>query len=142
MKKTPLGSLVILFLTDFTLGWRLVYAEISLLAWCGVVVALLLLAAALTAPLSNTKSLILRWFRSDAGAFLSILTTAFFSVILVAWLHLFASGLVLFSAGALARLDIQTSGLKKWQAFSLLSSVSLMGLALGCAAKFFIFNQP
>jgi hypothetical protein len=64
---------------------------------------------------------------------MSIIISALLAVIVVTWLHLFATGLVLFSAGALARLDIQMSGLKKWGAFGVLATVSLTGLGLGGA---------
>lgn len=111
------------------------------MGWIFAIIAALFLAAGLTAPLTNAKTLIFRWFRTDVGAFISILTGAFFSVVVVAWLHLFATGLVLLSAGALARLDIQTSGFKKWQSFWLLTIVSLTGLWFGGFANLFFQNS-
>ena len=136
MKKIPWSSLAILFVTYSTFGWTLSNSDTNLTVWIFAVVAVLLLSGILTAPLTNAKTLIFRWFRTDVGAFLSIITTAFFAVVVVAWLHLFATGLVLLSAGALARLDIQTSGFKKWQGFWILTVVSLAGLGFGGAARF------
>ena len=135
VKKFPWSSLAILFVTYSTFGWNLSSSEVSLIDWILAVVTTFFLAAALTAPLAHAKTLVFRWFRTDVGAFISILTAAFFSVVVVAWLHLFATGLVLISAGALARLDIQTSGFKKWPAFWIMTIISLTGLGFGGAAK-------
>ncbi|HLO52191.1 MAG TPA: hypothetical protein VK211_27575 [Kamptonema sp.] len=140
MKKIPWSSLAILFVTYSTFGWNLSSADIRVINWILAVVTVFALAAALTAPLANAKTLIFRWFRTDVGAFISIITAAFFAVVVVAWLHLFATGLVLLSAGALARLDIQTLGFKKWQAFWILSIVSIAGLGFGGAVKLYFSN--
>jgi hypothetical protein len=49
----------------------------------------------------------------------------------LAWIEVFIRILVLIAAGALARLDLQTAGYSRWQAFGILFSVSLIGFALG-----------
>ncbi|MDQ2096867.1 MAG: hypothetical protein QQW96_04385 [Tychonema bourrellyi B0820] len=77
----------------------------------------------------------MRWLSTDMGAFLSIIVCSFIAVIVVTWLHLFTTCLVLVSAGALARLDIQVSGFKKWQSFGILATISLTGLGLGGAIE-------
>lgn len=69
---------------------------------------------------------------------MSIILSALLAVIIVTWLHLFATALVLTSAGALARLDIQMSGFKKWSAFGLLTAVSLTGLGFGGAIEYLL----
>jgi len=131
VKKFPWSSLAILFVTNCTFGWNLSSADVPLIAWIFAILAILVLAAGLTAPLTNAKTLIFRWFRTDVGAFIAIITAAFFAVVVVAWLHFFATGLVLLSAGTLARIDLQTSSFKKWQAFWILIVVSLLGLWFG-----------
>ncbi len=70
------------------------------------------------------------------GAFISIILGGFVAVVVIAWLHLFATCLVLISAGALARLDIQISGWKNWRAFAVLATISLTGVGLGGAIEF------
>lgn len=137
VKKLPWSSLAILFVTYSTFGWNLSKSDAHLTVWFLAVVAIFVLSGVLTAPLNHTKTLIFRWFRTDVGAFISIITTAFFAVVVVAWLHLFATGLILLSAGSLARLDIQTSGFQKWQAFWILTVVSLTGLGFGGVAKLY-----
>ncbi len=136
MKKNSLISLTLLFVTYFILGWKLSEFDVSPhLAWFLAVASILLLAAGLSFPLKNIKSLIMRWFSSDMGAFISIILGAFVAVIVVAWLHLFATCLVLISAAALARLDIQISGWKTWRAFVVLATISLTGVGLGGAIE-------
>lgn len=135
MKKIPWNSLAILFVTYSSFGWTLSKSTLPLVSWIFPIGAVFLLSAILTAPLKNSKRLIFSWFKTDIGAFLSIVTTAFFAVVVFVWLHIFATALILLSAGALARLDIQTLGFKKWQAFGILSLVSLAGLACGVGAQ-------
>ncbi len=120
MRKNSWVSLTLLFVTYFTFGWKLSAFDVPLpIAWL---------------------FLINRWLKTDTGAFMSIILSALLAVIVVTWLHLFATGLVLISAGALARLDIQMSGLKKWGAFGVLAAVSLTGLGLGGALDILLKN--
>lgn len=139
MRKNSWVSLTLLFVTYFTLGWKLSAFEIPLaIAWLSSVAAVLLLTLVLSFPLRDTRTLISRWFKTDTGAFMSIILSALLAVIVVTWLHLFATALVLFSAGSLARLDIQMCGFKKWGAFGVLAAVSLTGLGLGGALDLFL----
>lgn len=140
-KKIPWSSLAILIVTYATFGWTVAASQPSLFAWPLAVAGIFLLASVLTAPLTNSKKLIQQWFKSDVGAFMSIVLAALLAVVVVTWLHLFATGLVLFSAGALTRLDIQTSGFKKTQAFWILAVVSLIGLGIGATLNFLLFNK-
>jgi hypothetical protein len=132
MRKDFWVSLSLLFMAYFVLGWKLSAFEAPLKISVPVsVTCILLLCIAFSFPLKDIKALIMKWFSTDMGAFISIISAAFVAVIVVTWLHLFATCLVLISAAALARLDLQLSGYKKWQAFSLLTAVSLTGLGLG-----------
>lgn len=137
MKKNSWVSLTLLFVTYFTLGWKLSEFDVPPhLTWFLALGSILVLTVALSFPLRDIKALILRWFSSDLGAFISIIVGAFVAVVVFAWLHLFATCLVLISAVALARLDIQISGWKNWRAFAVLASISLSGVALGGALEF------
>jgi len=139
MKKNSWLSLTLLFVTYFTFGWKLSEFDVPPhLTWFLALASILVLAIALSFPLKDTKSLIMRWFSSDIGAFLSIILGAFVAVVVVAWLHLFATCLVLISAGALARLDLQISGWKNWRAFAVLATISLTGVGLGGAIEFLL----
>ncbi|MEG3848780.1 hypothetical protein QT971_15600 [Microcoleus sp. herbarium19] len=137
MKKKTWVSLTLLFVTYFVFGWKLSGFEVPLhLTWLLAVASILLLAVTLSFPLTNTKALIMQWFSSDFGAFISIIVGAFVAVVVVAWMHLFATCLVLISAAALARLDLQLSGWKNGRAFAVLATISLTGLVLGATLDF------
>ena len=138
MKKNSWLSLTLLFVTYFTLGWKLSQFDIPPhLTWFLAIAAVLVLAMVLSFPLRDTKTAIRQWFSSDYGAFISIILGALVAVIVVTWLHLFATALVLISAGTLARLDIQLSGWTNWRAFAVLATISLTGVGLGGAIEFF-----
>ena len=137
MKKNSWVSLTLLFVTYFTFGWKLSEFDVPPhLTWFLAIASILVFAVALSFPLRDIKALIMRWFSSDLGAFLSIIVGALVAVVVFAWMHLFATCLLLISAGALARLDIQISGWKNWRAFAVLASISLTGVGLGGAIEF------
>ena len=137
MRKNSWLSLTLLFTTYFIFGWKLSEFDIPPhLTWFFAVAAIFVLAVALSFPLKNTKKWIMRWISTDAGAFISIILGAFLAVIVVTWMHLFVTGLVLISAGTLARLDIQIFGHQRWRTFWVLAAVSLSGLGLGGYLEF------
>lgn len=137
MKRNSWLSLTLLFVTYFIFGWKLSEFDIPPhLTWFLAVAAILVLAIALSFPLKDTKTWFIRWISSDAGAFISIIVGAFLAVIVVTWLHLFVTVLVLTSAGALARLDIQMFGHQRWRTFGILAAISMTGLGLGGSLEF------
>ncbi|MEG4105402.1 hypothetical protein [Microcoleus sp. S13_C5] len=137
MKKNSWVSLTLLFVTYFAFGWQLSEFDVPPhMTWFLAIASILVLAVALSFPLRDIKSLIVRWFSSDIGAFISIIVGAFVAVVVFTWLHLFATCLLLISAGALARLDIQISGWKSWRSFVVLITISLAGVGLGGAIEF------
>ena len=137
MKKKSWVSLTLLFVTYFTFGWKLSEFDVPPhQAWFLALASILLLDIFLSFPMRKTKALIRGWFSSDIGAFLAIIVGAFVAVVVFAWLHLFATSLLLISAGVLARLDIQISGWKNWRAFVVLTTLSLGGVGLGGAIEF------
>ena len=137
MKKNSWVSLTLLFVTYFTFGWKLSEFEVPPhQPWFVALASILVLDIFLSFPMRKTKALIRGWFSSDIGAFLAITVGAFVAVVVFAWLHLFATSLLLISAGVLARLDIQISGWKNWRAFIVLTTISLGGVGLGGAIEF------
>ena len=139
MKKNSWVSLTLLFVTYFTFGWTLSEFDVPPhQTWFLALASIFVLAIVLSFPMRNTKALIMGWFSSDMGAFLSIIVGAFLAVVVFAWLHLFATGLLLISAAALARLDIQISGGKSWRAFVVLTTISLAGVGLGGAIELWL----
>ena len=150
VKKLPWASLFLLVFTYGVFGWlisaeerklehTLVWpegahaslSELSWLLWAMGAVYILLIALALTAPFTLIRNFYSSWLKSDTKAFASVIIGAFFSVIILRWIDVFIRILVLISASALVRLDLQTAGYSKWQAFGILLLISLTGFSLG-----------
>ncbi len=97
-------------------------------------VYVLLIALALTAPLTLIQTVYSSWLSSDTRALLSVILGAFVAVIVIRWIQIFIRILVVLSAGALVRLDLQVSGYRGWQAFGIIGAFSLIGYSLGIIA--------
>jgi hypothetical protein len=131
VKKLPWASLLLLLFTYGVFGWLVSAGEKSWLLWLMGAVYISLITLALTAPFTTMRSFYGSWLQSDTRAFLSVIVGALFAAIVLAWIEVFIRILVLIAAGALARLDLQTAGYSRWQAFGILVSVSMIGFALG-----------
>lgn len=71
------------------------------------------------------------WLKSDIGYFSVVLLGAFSIALILVWFHVFEYILLVLAAELLARLDLQTAGLNRWEALLVLLTVSLSGLAIG-----------
>lgn len=134
VKKLPWLTLLILFFTNSVFGWLLSasdFSEFSWVVWLLGAVYIVLIALALAAPLTLIQNFFGSWLQSDTRAFFSVIIGAFLAVIILCWLEIFVRILVLLSAGALARLDLQTAGYGEWQSFGILAGFSLIGFGLG-----------
>lgn len=130
LKKIPWLSLTLLLITYSALGW-LVYASESL--WYVLLSAALVILSAeiLAAPVSLFRNLVTSALRSDTVAFVFVFTLAFAITVLLSWIYIVVRALILIAAELLAKLDLQTNGFTPWQAFWILSGVSLVGFGLG-----------
>ncbi|MBW4469766.1 MAG: hypothetical protein KME45_05105 [Stenomitos rutilans HA7619-LM2] len=82
-------------------------------------------------PLTSFNRFITRWFQSDTVAFLAVCVIAGLIVCILFWLQLFLHISTILASEALARIDLQTLGLSKLQAFWILVLLSLVGLGIG-----------
>ncbi len=131
-KKLPWVSLVLLLATYDVLGWLLsANPNASWIVWVGAGSVALLIAAALTSALPLVRDLIGFTLESDVRAFVVVTIAAFLSVFLITWINASARALIMISAESLARLELQIAGFNQWQAFGILSTLSLAGLGLG-----------
>lgn len=135
VKRLPWLSLLLLVLTYGVFGWLIAASDKSWMLWLMGAGYTLLIASALTAPWALLKGFYASFLESDSRAFVSVIVGAFLAVIIITWLGVFVRILVLISASALARLDLQTAGYNKWQAFGLLLVVALAGFGLGILTK-------
>lgn len=135
MKKLPWTSLLLVLCTYSVFGWLLTASDSSGLSWLMGATYTLLITAALTAPWELLKGFYANFLQSDSRAFVSVIVGSFLAVVVIRWIDIFFRILVLISASALARLDLQTESCNKWQAFGILLVVSLTGFGLGILAK-------
>jgi Na+/phosphate symporter len=151
VKKLPWASLFLFLFTYGVFGWLIStetridgLAEISALSgslWL-IGSVILLGALTLTAPFKIIQVFYTSWLKSDTRAFLSVIIGAFIAVIIVSSIEISIRILVLLSAGALVRIDLQTSGYSKWQAFTILVVVSIIGFSLGVIAHQLLYPKP
>lgn len=119
-------------------GWLVSILGLPWILWIGAALLVVVLALFLTSMMSGPKNIVVRLFQSDASIFAFVAAIAFFSVLIVAWIHFFAQLLVLLAAEILARLEIQGLKFREWQAFSLLTLTSMTGLGIGIAGYYFL----
>ncbi|MGC1396786.1 MAG: hypothetical protein WA828_21195 [Coleofasciculaceae cyanobacterium] len=145
VKKLPLATFSLLLFSYGVFGWLVAsdaqrnglktLSDLSRVLWIEAVV-ILILALSLAAPFKLIQKFYTGWLKSDTRAFLAVIFGAFLAVMILYWIETFAHILVLLSAGALVRLDLQTMGYSKWQSFGILVFVSLIGFGLGVILKF------
>jgi len=141
-KKLPWVSLLILLVTYTIFGWLLTAIHNDpWVIWLAAAATVLLIAAALTSALPVVKDLVGFTLKSDLRAFTVVTVAAFLTVFIVTWFSEFTHALILMSAESLARLELQTSRFTQWQAFWILSIVSLAGLGLGWVAHTLIYSH-
>lgn len=152
VNNSHLLSLLLLFIAYMSLGWVLYTTTIrwglcngelfglsfsfKCKWWVLILTAalILLLAETLAAPLSNLRKFISMAFQSDTRAFMALISLAFFTALLVIWIHFVAYFILLVTTALLARLDMVILGFKDWQAFFTLAIVSLSGFLAGWIA--------
>jgi hypothetical protein len=150
VNKLPLASLSLLLFAYGVFGWLVALdaqkdnlttlSGISSVLWLDGAI-ILLLALSLAAPFKLIQNFYTSWMKSDTKAFFAVIFGAFFAVVILHWVDVFAHILVLLSAGALVRLDLQTAGYTKWQAFGVLVFVSLVGFGLGFIGHQLVLHQ-
>nr|WP_290221687.1 hypothetical protein [Trichocoleus desertorum] len=136
--KLPWLSLAFLVAAYCTFGWFLYAPDDSGLNLLFAAVFALTVAGLLTAPERSLRSRFFTWSVSSVGRFVLVLCSASLTAIVLYMAHVFIHILVTISAGMLVRLDMQTAGLQQWQAFWVLSTVSLIGLEIGWILNYYI----
>jgi hypothetical protein len=138
VKKLPWASLLLLLFTYGLFGWLISATEQSIWLWLMGAPYILLIALALAAPFTLMRTFYTSWLKSDTRAFLSVILGAFVAVLIITWIAVFVRILVLLSASALVRLDLQTAGYNEWQSFWILVIGSVIGFGLGVLTQYLI----
>ncbi|WP_072620954.1 hypothetical protein [Spirulina major] len=138
--RLPVLSLFILWLIYAVFGWILAEATSRLLIWELAAVLIVLMALLFTAPSNMVRNVLTGLIQSDSRAFVSVIILAFAVVILGTWFTIFIRLLVLFAAGALARLELQRLGYGEWVSFGLIVCVSLLGFGMGLGSHYYLVS--
>lgn len=142
MKKFPWLSLALLLTAYTTFSWFfthtfaqfLTFSAATLLAWGLILSFTLLQALLLTTLFDGLRLMFGRWLRSDVGYFTLIIVLSLSVTIALIGLRVTGYVVVLVAAEVLARLDLQDARFSRLQAFTVLSIISLAGLAIGLMA--------
>lgn len=109
--------------------------------WSSIISAAILgvfLALMLMSPLTNSEKILIKWFRSDTIAFLSLLMLAAFASILLNWFKIFVPVIMVLCSEALVRIDLQTAEFSYFASLAVLIIVTWMGLGLGWVMAMYI----
>ncbi len=117
-----------------TFSWFLYQSTAPWSVWVGMAVFALIQALLLTALSRGLRSAIRGWLKSDIGYFSVVLIGAFSIALILVWFHIFEYIILVVAAEVLARFDLQTAGLNRWQSLAVLTIVSLLGLSIGWIA--------
>ncbi len=131
LARLPWISLVLALLTYCSLGWVISKTYISNFALLTTAIAVLLLVAVLTTPWVKLTNYSIFLFKSNSRTFAITVFGAFALFLIVAQFRLFLDTLVIIAATILVRIDFQSAGLKQIHSFSIMSIISLSGLAIG-----------
>ncbi|HBK24313.1 MAG TPA: hypothetical protein DDZ60_17975 [Planktothrix sp. UBA10369] len=124
-------SFALLLVTCLNFGWFLFESSwYSLIS--GLFLALIwLIDLFFTMPLNQLNTFVLKKVRTDLGTFLMIVVFSILGVFMLTWIKVSINILLMLSATALARLELQTARFKNWHSFVILSILSTIGLILG-----------
>lgn len=131
MRRFPFLSLGLLLTAYATFGWFLYRETAPWLIWFAVIVFTLGQALLLTTFATGLRIFIRKWLRSDIGYFSIVILSALSIAFVLVWYHTFAYVLIVIASELLARLDLQSAGYDAWQTLSILTIVSILGLAVG-----------
>lgn len=101
------------------------------MVWALAIGTALAEALMLTTLMDNAKRWLDKWLKSDVGYFTVVVVGAMMVAVAFVWFNLFGYVLALLASETLARLDLQSLGVKRSHALILLTIISLMGVAVG-----------
>lgn len=131
------ASFGLLLLACFHFGWFLFESHYYFVISGLILAGIWLIDLFFTMPLNPLKSGVIKWIRTDIGTFLMIVFLSILGVFMLTWLHISLNILLMISATALARLELQTARFNNWHAFLILSLLSTVGLMLGWGLNYY-----
>lgn len=132
IKRFPWLSLTLLMVAYGSFGWFLSNPQTSSqFAWFVALGWAWIISEVFLDPITDFSRFIMRWFKSDTVAFLSICMIAGLAAVIMFWLHVFLYIVTILATEALARIDLNTINCSRRQTLWILSSVSIVGLLIG-----------
>ncbi|MBE9178419.1 hypothetical protein IQ268_07430 [Oculatella sp. LEGE 06141] len=135
MKNLPWLSLALLLAAYSTFSWFLYHSTAPWLVWTFAFVLAFGQALLLTTFSEGFRVFLGRWLESDVGYFTVVLCSAFLVAFALVWIQMVGYIVVLVASEVLARLDLQNTGFSRSQSLGVLTTVSLVGLAIGFIAS-------
>jgi hypothetical protein len=136
--KFPWLSALLLLLTYATFGWLLYGWTIDRQIWLLTAFGAVLLGAIVAYPGRSIELGLTSFFGANARAFILIIVTSIFSVVLLTWFQFFADSVLLSTAGLLFSLDLKVAGWQKRSRLLLIIGWQLLGLSLGLLAHYLV----
>ncbi len=136
MKRLPWLSFTLLLASYSCFSWFLYGRTTPIIVWAGLVTFALGQALLLTTLFQGCRKVARGWLQSDLGYFSMVLLGALSLVFVLVWTHIAEYVIVVVGAEILSRLDLQNLGFNDWQALSILTSVSLLGLIVGWLVRY------
>lgn len=99
-------------------------------------------AMMLTTLMDNFRRWIDGWLKSDLGYFTVVVVGAMSIAFAMVWFRLFGYVLALLASETLARLDLQSVGVRRSHAFIILTITSLVGVAVGWLINEVPYQEP
>ena len=131
-------SFGLLLLACFHFVWFLFESHYYFVISGLILILIWLIDLFFTMPLNPLKSGVIKWIRTDLGTFLMIVFLSILGVFMLTWLQISINILLMISATALARLELQTARFKNWHAFLILSLLSTLGVIFGWGLSYYL----
>lgn len=131
LKKLPLTSLLLLFVTYTTFGWLLYGWTENRQVWLLAAVGITILGSVATYPSKSVAFGFGGFFKTDTRALILMILASILSVALLTWLQFFVDAIVLFTAGLLVSLDLKIRRWSKPLALSVIVGWQLLGMSAG-----------
>ena len=131
LKKLPLTSLLLLFVTYTTFGWLLYGWTENRQIWLLAAVGLTILGIVVTYPSKSVSFGFGGFFKTDTRALILMILASIVSVALLTWLQFFVDAIVLCTAGLLTSLDLKTRRWGKPLTLFIIVGWQLLGMSAG-----------
>ncbi|WP_310484220.1 hypothetical protein [Chamaesiphon sp. VAR_48_metabat_403] len=131
LKKLPLTSLLLLFVTYTTFGWLLYGWTENRQIWLLAAIGLTILGVVVTYPSRSVSFGFGGFFKTDTRALILMILASVVSVALLTWLQFFVDAIVLGTAGLLVSLDLKVRRWSKPLTLFVIVGWQLLGMSTG-----------